>query len=568
MIYTFAVIGGGLTATSLICQLVDELLRRGEAGRRLGASLAIDLFEKQGEAGPGLPHSADHVLPFHITNMCARDMTVRVSRPDDFQRWVMGNQDWLAKRFESREGDVFSVFSGDARCVHYPREIMGEYLKDQFDDAVARALRLGIRITVQTRTEVTDLRVHGAGFHLIVATDEPDTQEIGPYHGVLLATGHWFESSSTENFFPSPWPARNLLSSIPQGASVAVIGSSLSAIETVLTLTSDGQFRRLHSGRLVFEQPKLPRKLTLFSRQGLVPRVRGRIGNRLNRWFTCARLAELMAGHNGQVTLAEIFNLLDQELVEAYDAPIDWQLVAVPPGEPIEILRQDLDRAIKGDGPNGELVWQTVLVQIFPVVRDLYLALREDERQRFDREFTTLFFMHAATQPVINAEKLLALMEAGVVEVIRMGRDYRFSHNESERHFEFHFSEDDGRTRSASFSYCIDARGQARSIESDCSALTRNLLARGLIQIHPKKSSDGSGVISSGWGSVLIDPDTHQVIPARSRHGGKSNFHLFAVGAMTRGQIIDASMAYGLARSTETVAQQLIGKLSGLHEKR
>lgn len=568
MIYKFAVIGGGLTATSLICQLVDELSRRGEAGRRLGPSLAIDVFEKQGEAGPGLPHSAVHVLPFHITNMCARDMTVRVSRPDDFQQWVTGNQDWLGKRFERREGDIFTVCSGDERCVHYPREVMGEYLKHQFDDAVARAVRLGIRITVQTRTEVIDLRVHGGGFHLSVAAEDPGTQEIGPYQGLLLATGHWFESPSTENLFPSPWPAPKLLSSIPPGASAAVIGSSLSAIETVLTLTSDGHFRRLHSGRLVFEKPKLPRKLTLFSRQGLVPRVRGRIGNRLNRWFTCAGLTELMANHNGQVTLAEIFNLLDQELVEAYHAPIDWQLVAAPSGEPIEILRHDLDRAIKGDGPNGELVWQTVLVQIFPVVRELYLALREDERQRFDREFNTLFFMHAATQPVINAEKLLALMEAGVVEVIRVGRDYRFSHNESERHFEFQFSGDDGRTRSASFSYCIDARGQARSIESDCSELTRNLLARGLVQIHRETSSHGSGGISAGWGSVLIDPDTHRVIPARPGHGGTSDLQLFAVGAMTRGQIIDASMAHGLARSTETVAQQLIDQLSGLHEKR
>ena len=86
MSYRFAIIGGGLTATSLLCQLVDELERMGDGGRRLGPLLVVDIFEKHGTVGPGLPHNPAYVLPFHITNMCAKDMTVRISRPDDFQK--------------------------------------------------------------------------------------------------------------------------------------------------------------------------------------------------------------------------------------------------------------------------------------------------------------------------------------------------------------------------------------------------------------------------------------------------------------------------------------------------
>ena len=68
---------------------------------------------------------------------------------------------------------------------------------------------------------------------------------------VLLATGHWFETDDRDRYFTSPWPAEKLLSSIPKGAKVAVIGTSLSAIETLLTLTSEGKFIRSPTGELV-----------------------------------------------------------------------------------------------------------------------------------------------------------------------------------------------------------------------------------------------------------------------------------------------------------------------------
>ncbi len=559
--YRFAIIGGGLTATSLLCQLVDELADRGEEGPRLGSLLAVEIFERHAEVGPGLPHNPVYVLPFHITNMCANDMTVRISRPNDFQCWVAENKDSLSPHVAQSEFDLSATAKSDKQCAHYPREIMGEYLKSQLDDAVARGKKLGISIKVRNKCEVIDLWLGDSQIYLTATVNQERKEDIGPFQGALLATGHWSESRQLENYFSSPWPAEKLRSAIPPGAAVGVIGSSLSAIETALTLTADGQFHRHSSGKLIFKKPSLSRTLTLFSRSGLVPHVRGRIGSRRNRYFTCARLQELIEDHRGQVRLDEIFDLLDHELSDAYGASIDWQQVTAPEAAPADLLRQNIDRARTGDGPGGELVWQTVLVQVFPIVRELYLALSENERQRFNREFNTLFFMHAATQPAINAEKLLALMESGVVEVVKLGKDYRFVHNESSHQFEFHYDTQGGQSRCATFPYCVDARGQPRSIDTDSSELIRNLRQRGLVQIE---SGDGEGGQSRARGSILIDPCTHQVLQPDSENGKKSALQLFAVGAMTRGQIIDASMALGLARSTETVAKLLIEKLSRL----
>ena len=557
MIYRFAIIGGGLTAVSMLCQLVDELEHMADEGRTRGARLGIEIFEKHDTVGPGLPHNGDYVMPFHITNMCAKDMTVRISRPNDFQKWVRKNAVDLHLRFQEQDIHFPATDLETDQCSHYPREVMGEYLKSQFEDAVSRANDLDIGLEIRTNCEVLDLWPKDSLLYLR-SRSRTGIQTGGPFHGVLLATGHWCESSQFTNYFTSPWPASKLLAVIPPGAEVGVIGSSLSAIETALTLTSEGQFHRLSSGRLQYVPPVLPRKITLFSRRGLIPRVRGRIGTRKNRHFTCERMLGLIADHPNRISLSELFLMLDRELSEAYGADIDWHRIVNPGGPPAQILRADIDRALEGDGPEGELVWQTILVQIYPIVRDLYLHLSQADKNRFDRDFTTLFFIHAATQPVINAEKLFALMEAGIVEVTRLGNDYRFEYSEPTRMFEFSYYGPHGKDCAERFSYCVDARGQSLSIKTDNSELTRNLLERKLVQADQGPSEGDDPAASSRMGSMLVDPDTHRVVVPETDTGANSGHDLFAVGAMTRGQIIDTSMAYGLARSTARVAKYLV----------
>ena len=91
----FAIVGGGLTATSMLCQLVDKLRHLGENGWHISDNPTILVFEKHASFGPGLPHNDKYVLPFHITNMCAKDMSVRWGNPGDFQDWVRQNHESL-----------------------------------------------------------------------------------------------------------------------------------------------------------------------------------------------------------------------------------------------------------------------------------------------------------------------------------------------------------------------------------------------------------------------------------------------------------------------------------------
>jgi len=86
-------------------------------------------------------------------------------------------------------------------------------------------------------------------------------------------------------------------------------------------------------------------------------------------------------------------------------------------------------------------------------------------------------------------------------------------------------------------------------------------LARKLVLTETRTSTEDDPEASRGMGSILIDPDTHRVVVPAADSASNPDLHLFAVGAMTRGQIIDSSMAYGLARSTKIVTDFLIDRL-------
>jgi uncharacterized NAD(P)/FAD-binding protein YdhS len=570
MSFNFAIIGGGLTATAMLYQIVEKLKQNFNLGQLNPSRIKIQIFEKQETFGPGFPHSDRNVMPFHITNMCARDMGIVFGNPADFQEWVIHQHHHLQERFPYMDDVSF----GREGCNHYPRAIMGAYLTQRFHEVYQKAQALGLVVELYSQSEVIDLEERRDKIHLTVRDRLSGSIFSFIADRVLLATGHWFEEKERDNYFPSPWPARNLRERIPQGEKVAVIGTSLSAIEVVLTLTSDGHFVRDDSDKLVYVPPANPRRFALYSRRGLLPKVRGRMGKYRNRFLTRKKLERLAAENRGYIDLEAVFQILNSELEAAYGHAIDWKAVVSPTGPPAVLLQQYLEDAIHGDGPDGELIWQTVLHQSFDMVREIYLRLSLEDRERFDKTYTSVFFTHAATQPAINAEKMLALMKAGLVEVFKLGRNYQFVKNDTEDGWEFIYQDSNGQTKRDAYRYVVNARGQAKSIQRDPSPLTKKLLERGIVQneetqpVQPKNRQSNrhnqqpeTKLHHYKTGSMWIDPETHHVMRQASGNIPTRSKAIYAVGAMTRGQIIDASMAHGIVQSTARIASHWVEDL-------
>lgn len=576
MSFTFAIIGGGLTGTAMLHLFVEKVRQEIDLNLLNPSEIKIQIFEKQDIFGPGFPHWDRNVMPFHITNMCAKDMGILVGHPEDFQDWATINHDRLKERYQWIDDISFS-YEG---CNHYPRAIMGEYLKAKFQEAHQKAQALGLGVELFSGSEVIDLEERSDDkIHLTVKQLLSGSTFSCIADRILLATGHWFEKKEQHNYFPSPWPARHLLEKIPEGEKVAVIGTSLSAIEVVLTLTSNGHFIRDNSNELVYVPPANPRKFALYSRRGLLPKVRGKMGKYRNMFLTRKKLESLIAENQGYLNLEAVFQLLNSELEAAYGHAINWKAVVSPTRPSAELLQQYLEDARHGDGPDGELVWQTVLHQSFDMVREIYLRLSLEDRERFDKTYTSLFFTHAATQPAINAEKMLALMKSRLVEVFKLGRNYQFVKNDTKDVWEFIYQDSNGETKRDAYRYVVNARGQAKSIQTDPSPLTKNLLKRGIVQNeetqpvqpenrhrnrsakHPKAK-----LLTYKTGSMWIDPKTHHVVLQASENMPTQSKAIYAVGAMTRGQIIDASMAHGIVQSTARIASYWVDDLKQVAE--
>ena len=168
MRFSFAIIGGGLTATAMLCQLVDRMQEKAKKGQLDPSTVTVQIYEKQDTFGPGFPHSDRFVLPFHITNMCASDMGIFYKNPGDFEDWVTNNSKTLRSHFPWFPHPSSSPDSDRKECNHYPRAIMGEYLKARFQEAVQSARKMGLAVSLYPGSEVVDLRQNGGNICLSV----------------------------------------------------------------------------------------------------------------------------------------------------------------------------------------------------------------------------------------------------------------------------------------------------------------------------------------------------------------------------------------------------------------
>jgi uncharacterized NAD(P)/FAD-binding protein YdhS len=567
--FTLVVIGCGLTGTSMLYQFVRMIKQQFEKGKQPLKQVRIIVFEKNNNPGPGLPYDSEKILPCHLTNMQTGDMSIVSCLPDDLTDWISACENGLKLKHPELDQWFSEAEKEELVKAHPPRVIIGRYLRERFDQAVQLAKELGISLLVHKKSEVTDIRDHG--HKLIITALDLETEEIIRCHAdkVLLATGHWFNTIRKPGYFSSPWPAQNLLQKIPEGETVAIIGTSLSAIDAVLTLFSDGSFTGQDSGSLKFLPPANSRSVTMFSRNGLLPKIRGRSGSYRNSFFTMAGLQALMAQKNDGLALEDIFTLLDRELENAYGKPIPWDEIHCPQQDHITILKEGIQQALEGDNPAGDILWQTILFQSLAVIKTTYLNLTPAQKQRFETDFQSIFMAHAAPVSLIIAQKILALLQSGRLKIHRLSHPVELNKVPQQNGFEFHHLDQNGKARTKIFQFVVDARGQSRTYQTNPSTLAKNMLSSELVQIEDHRidqDRSAKGFLKNqenpykGRG-IWVDPESFGVITGSQAGGLAVSSKLHAVGAMIQGQIVNASMAHESVASTYRIAGQIIDEL-------
>ena len=198
----------------------------------------------------------------------------------------------------------------------------------------------------------------------------------------------------------------------------------------------------------------------------------------------------------------------------------------------------------------------------------LFLRLRPDERNSFERDLASHFFRFAAPMPIVHARRLKALFESGQLHLRALGADYELAQDKDDPVFVLTWTDGQGARRKKRFDAVVDARGQSKSFSSNQSELARNLLASKTAWVEPPDPPDSvseAGAVDrvTLGGSLWIDPDTQGLMRLDSEGRPVRSKRMYAAGPPTRGQILDASMAWSSTLAAQRIVQDILGPSPG-----
>jgi uncharacterized NAD(P)/FAD-binding protein YdhS len=229
-----AIIGAGASGTAMLTELVDTFRRE-----RLD-HLSIVIVDRNYRRGRGRVYGPDH--PWLIMNTPAHALSIRSSDEADFMRWLLVRG--------SHRGDL------PVEQAHVPRTQYGDYLHERFHDLLGSPVP-GLEIEFVDGW-VERLTLHDSGPRLRLSSGR-----ILDARKAVLATGpnqpdDVYGLAGTPGYVDCPYPAAANLEGIPPHHRVAILGSSLSAVDVALTFHHMGHRAPMH----------------MVSRRGLLPEVK------------------------------------------------------------------------------------------------------------------------------------------------------------------------------------------------------------------------------------------------------------------------------------------------------
>lgn len=422
-----AVIGSGMTSTYLLKHMIDHA----ESG------CTINIIEKGPTFGPGMPYSEAWVNKEHLANSGSQEI------PDLLQpmhEWLKVQSDeWLREYNIERDKITPTAI--------YPRIVLGHYFADQFKSLVVRARQKGINVVLRSNTTINDIAdcKDQDQVKLTITKDSHTTEET--FDKAVIATGHsWPDRIKTEELLPSPWPASKLTRKVNHP--VGILGSSLSAVDTALTLADQhGTFSRDPAGKLHYTGLAHTEnfKIVMHSRQGLLPDLRCHYQypeHDVERYSSKIELERLRAQNNGFLPLNYMFDTVYKRAIKKvdqkfYDRIKDWTLEDFIRNITDERKNKDVFEWFKKEYAISEdslkfkkpQYWKEILDDVAYTISFNGQHLSAEDMIRFKRGLMPMVAYVVAFQPLESAEKMIALNEVGKLEVHATGKDLSIASN-------------------------------------------------------------------------------------------------------------------------------------------
>lgn len=419
--------------------------------------VAITLYERADEAGIGMPYADEENSCMMLANIAS------VEIPPIFCTYL----DWLKKQPE----EWLAYYGVQTATMHerqfLPRIMLGAYFRDRFLFLVQRATQKGFQIVVRESCEVIDLQVTENGVKLWTVKDE----EPAHFDLAVVATGHVWpdEQEATRSFFPSPWSG--LIDAHINAGNIGIMGTSLSAIDAVMAVVArHGIFTEAADNQIHFrlnpESQAL--KITLMSRSGILPEADFYCPfpyDPLQVVTSRAINEAIVAGSNG--LLDRVFALIVEEIERAApqwstdislhtltaDTFSDAWFAERKKHNPFDWAEANLYDVERNKKEKHTIPWRYAILRLHEVIEEIVPHLSEQDRERFNSGLARVFIDNYTAIPPASIRRLLALRQAGILNIHALGQDYTLN-IEQDRTL-IHSPQGD-----VVFDVFIDARGQ------------------------------------------------------------------------------------------------------------
>ncbi|AGA77282.1 FAD/NAD(P)-binding protein [Echinicola vietnamensis] len=494
------IIGGGANGISAFIELFIHIVTSG-----LEKEVQVTIVEKDERLGYGLAFGTPQ--PGHILNTQADLMGIFAHEPGHFAAW-------LKKKGHRQREDLKGTDEVDN--AYTTRIFYGDYIAEQADRYLKMARSRGFVVEV-VKGYAVDMEMDAGSYRVML-----ENGEAIPSDFVILALGtpkpnNFSKFQKRPEYVDFPWPTSRLKSTIPGDAHVGVLGTSLSAIDTVMTLVDND-----HRG-----------KISLFSPDGLLPRVQPLENKTYQRiYLTLHNIHSIKRKTLQKPRVKTLLRLFMEEVAHYEGHPVDWRQFTARLSSPEALLAWDISCAEEG----GD-----ALLNIADALRydasTIWSWMDTDQKLLFKKWVGSDWAINRHPMPLHNAKKLRKLFDQGQLEVCAMKDGDAVSYQQGT------FGIKTSQKERVTVDFLVNATGSSSALAQMESPLIHKLLERNYIQPYEV-------------GGAVLNERTMQVISPKGGEG------IYAVGHIANGILMDVNAVWYNVKTIGTLARDIIFRLA------
>jgi uncharacterized NAD(P)/FAD-binding protein YdhS len=449
-----AILGGGPSGLFMFKRLVESQR----------ADTSITIFERKKRLGEGMPYGCEGANDEHVTNVSGNEIPELVTSLSEWIKTV--SKDTLDKfRIDPKKFNEYKVL---------PRLLFGQYLTAQFTLLQKKAKEAGIPYTINYNKAVTDIIDQPDKGAVIVEIDGKEQYE---FDRVVICTGHNWPcryEDKIPNYFDSPYPPHKLALNLDHP--VALKGSSLTAVDAIRTLSRhNGAYDKDANGKLYYKSHNPNFKMVMHTRNGMLPGVRfhledSHLGN--DSLLTRDEIACHINENDGFLSLDFIFERnfkvpIREKNPEFHERIKNMQLEEFVASmmklrentDAFQLLRAEYSEAEKSIKRKQSVYWKEMLGVLSFALNYPAKYLSAEDMQRLQHSLMPLISIVIAYMPQSSTEEMLALHDAGALQLIPVGDDSEVEAI-AEGGIIYHYMDENGEQQDVSYNTYVNCVGQ------------------------------------------------------------------------------------------------------------